>query len=145
MSVRKPTSQELTASEVANVATVEPPFDAPYTLITEPVVAEPVESAQPVAKPQARKSFSRVHTAEADKQARALCRSIAKAGHPDEANYLLHHWLPKKSSEFIARAYAKAQTDGAHVLLDMLTYQRNQITKYGDWASLPRSIREALS
>lgn len=111
-------------------------------IITDTVKVKPEQTQ---AKQKSARSFTRQHTAEADKQAQALCRSIAKAGNPDEANYLLHHWFPRKSSELIARAYAKAKQDGAHVVLDMLAYERKQLTKYGSWDGLPRNVREALS
>ena len=135
-----------------------PPFSEPYNLVdavvsladalvdvlvdTEGEVVQEVK-AEPVKK--ARSTFTRSHTAEADRQARALCRSIAKAGKVDEANYLLHHWFPRKSDALIARAYEAAKTKGAHIVLDMLAYEDRNRKKFGSWDNIPRSIRSLLT
>lgn len=126
--------------------TVLPPFDAPYDCIDEQgnVTAHVDVAEKPAPKP-ARASFTRQHTATADKQARAICTSLAKAGHADEANYLLHHWFPRKSNELIARAYEASKIKGSHIVIEMLTYERQQLTKFGNWDSLPRKVRQALS
>ena len=81
----------------------------------------------------------------ADAQARAIWNSIAKAGNPDIANYLLHNWFPRKSCEFIARAYEASKSKGALCILEMLDYEKTQLHKYGSWYCLPSRIRRALS
>ena len=110
----------------------------PDTLVVSTVPA-------PVQAKASRASFTRQHTATADKQARAICTSLAKAGHTDEANYLLHHWFPRKSNELIARAYEASKIKGSHIVIEMLNYERQQLTKFGNWDSLPRKVRQALS
>jgi len=110
-------------------------------------ITDTAQVSAPETKPgsQARKSFTRSHTAEADRQVRALCRSIAKAGKVDEANYLLHHWFPRKSNDLIARAYEASKTKGAHIVLDMLAYEDRNRKLFGSWDAMPRAIRQALS
>jgi hypothetical protein len=157
------------------VEVTDVPFSAPYNLVdaegvvVQEVKAQPSQGASQGAQTKsvqtevsepgclgqgasqgakaepARKSFTRSHTAEADRQARALCRSIAKAGKVDEANYLLHHWFPRKSDALIARAYEAAKTKGAHIVLDMLAYEDRNRKKFGSWDNIPRSIRSLLT
>ena len=100
-------------------------------------VAPPTVSASP--------TVTRKHTTLADAQARAICNSIAKAGNPDIANFLLHKWFPSKSCEFIARAYEASKSKGARCILEMLDYEKTQLHKYGSWYYLPSRIRRALS
>lgn len=102
---------------------------------------------KPVAKTVTRRdtTFGCRHTALADKQAEALARSVANAGHGDEANYLRNSWFPRKSNEFITRAYAAAKANGSHVILDMIEFEKQQVLKYGSWDALPSKIRRAIS
>ena len=104
----------------------------------------PVETVAPPTVP-ASPTVTRKHTTLADKQARALCDAIAKAGNPDIANFLLHKWFPGKSCEFIARAYEASKVKGARCILAMLDYEKQQLTTYGSWSKLPSKVRRALS
>lgn len=106
------------------------------------VVRDPETVAQ--SKPAA-STVTRKHTTLADKQARALCDAIAKAGNPDIANFLLHKWFPGKSCEFIARAYEASKVKGARCILAMLDYEKQQLTTFGSWSKLPSKVRRALS
>lgn len=117
---------------------------AVQTTLLDTEVLETSTPAPVQAKP-ARSSFTRYHTAEADRQAAAIVRSLAKAGYGDEANYMRDHWLPRKSIGFIARAYAAAKANGTHVVKDMLAFERQQLTKFGSWDAIPSKIRKALS
>ena len=128
-----------------NLTANQPPFDPPYDLTDEDgnVIGHvDVEVAKPA---PAVSTVTRKHTTLADKQARALCDAIAKAGNPDIANYLLHNWFPRKSCEFIARAYEASKVKGARCILAMLDYEKQQLTTYGSWSKLPSKVRRALS
>lgn len=118
--------------------------------VTPWVVGEPEPAVGRTEWPQAQaqavhSTVTRKRTALADKQVRAICASIAKAGEADIANYLLHKWFPRKSNELIARAYTAAKANGSRVVIEMLDYEKSQLTKYGSWDALPGKIRRALS